>query len=567
MKKRAIQFLYILMTLVFLASMTSLALAAPSAQEEEEGNTVVDVAVADGRFTTLVTALEAADLVSVLQGEGPFTVFAPTDDAFAALPEGALDSLLSDVPQLTSVLLYHVVEGNVPSSEVVNLDNVQTLADNMLLDVTVDGSTVQIGPATVIQPDVEASNGVIHVIDTVLLPPAGEDAMMEEGAAMAETEAVTETETMTGTMAVEEGAMMEAAMPAACAQDYTVQAGDSLSTIAQQFYGTPGQYTLILEATNEAAAENSSYSTIADENIIEVGQVLCIPAGTGASVSAPAAAEEGEAAMEEGGEMMAETSMSDVPEGMSKLRFENFAFVDLVVDIVGPSRETLVVPPQGTNDFILEPGAYNYQGHQPGGAFAVTPGSFELAAGEALSLSCSDSKACITLPLATMEATQTVTATETVTPTQTVTATETVTPTAAMDIVDTAVAAGSFSTLASLLEAAGLVETLKGEGPFTVFAPTDEAFAAVAPETLAALQSDIEQLNDVLLYHVVGGKLMAADVVSQESLATANGASLPVVVDGATVTVGEATVVTPDVEASNGVIHIIDTVLIPPETE
>jgi uncharacterized surface protein with fasciclin (FAS1) repeats len=136
-----------------------------------------------------------------------------------------------------------------------------------------------------------------------------------------------------------------------------------------------------------------------------------------------------------------------------------------------------------------------------------------------------------------------------------------------MDIVDTAVAAGSFSTLASLLEAAGLVETLKGEGPFTVFAPTDEAFAAVAPETLAALQSDIEQLSDVLLYHVVGGKLMAADVVSQESLATANGASLPVVVDGATVTVGQATVVTPDVEASNGVIHIIDTVLIPPATE
>lgn len=135
------------------------------------GADIVDTAVAAGSFSTLVAAVQAADLVDTLKSPGPFTVFAPTDDAFAALPAGTLDSLLlpENKGQLTRILTYHVVAGNFPASQLVGKHGTLT---------TVEGSTVRINgrdgvrvnSSTVITPDVFASNGVIHVIDRVLLP-------------------------------------------------------------------------------------------------------------------------------------------------------------------------------------------------------------------------------------------------------------------------------------------------------------------------------------------------------------------------------------------------------------
>jgi uncharacterized surface protein with fasciclin (FAS1) repeats len=130
------------------------------------------------------------------------------------------------------------------------------------------------------------------------------------------------------------------------------------------------------------------------------------------------------------------------------------------------------------------------------------------------------------------------------------------------DIVDVAVGAGSFNTLAAALEAADLVDTLKGEGPFTVFAPTDEAFAAIPQDKLDALLADKEELTAVLTYHVVPGKVMAADVVDLDSATTVQGGTLAIsTADG--VKVDGAKVVKTDIEASNGVIHVIDSVLMP----
>jgi uncharacterized surface protein with fasciclin (FAS1) repeats len=131
-------------------------------------------------------------------------------------------------------------------------------------------------------------------------------------------------------------------------------------------------------------------------------------------------------------------------------------------------------------------------------------------------------------------------------------------------IVDVASEAGTFTTLLQAAEVAGLVDTLAGEGPYTVFAPSDDAFAAVDQETLDGLLADPDALADVLLYHVVPGEYMAADVVTLESATTAQGADLPITVDGDTVMVGDATVTATDIQASNGVIHVIDTVLLPP---
>jgi uncharacterized surface protein with fasciclin (FAS1) repeats len=293
--------------------------------EMEEAGTIVDVAVEAG-FSTLVTAVQEAGLVETLSSEGPFTVFAPTDDAFAALPEGLLDTVLADTDLLTSILTYHVVAGEVPAATVVTLDSAETLQGESVT-ITVDDGSVMVNQANVIQTDVDASNGIIHVIDAVILPPSVADALAAADDAMDEEEA--------------------------------------------------------------------------------------------------------------------------------------------------------------------------------------------------------------------MDA----------------------------DIIATATEAGSFTTLLTAIEAAGLTETLMGDGPFTVFAPTDEAFAAVDEETLNGLLADPEALAQVLLYHVVEGAVPAADVVTLESATTAQGSDVEITIDGDTVVLnGVANVVQTDIETSNGIIHVIDAVLLPPSS-
>jgi uncharacterized surface protein with fasciclin (FAS1) repeats len=143
--------------------------AAPPAASAD----IVDVAVSAGSFTTLVAALQAADLVGALQGDGPFTVFAPTDAAFAALPDGTVDSLLKpeNKEQLQAVLLYHVVPGQVMSVDLSGTVNAETL-QGATVEIVASSSGVTVNGANVVSADVVASNGVIHVVDAVLLPPA-----------------------------------------------------------------------------------------------------------------------------------------------------------------------------------------------------------------------------------------------------------------------------------------------------------------------------------------------------------------------------------------------------------
>jgi len=262
---------------------------------------IIETADANGSFTTLLAALDAASLTSALEGEGPFTVFAPTDDAFAALEPAFLDYLLANPDVLSEVLLYHVVAGAVNSTDVVALTEVETLQGSMV-DITVNGG-VMIDGANVVSVDIEASNGIIHVIDAVMLPP-------------------------------------------------------------------------------------------------------------------------------------------DV-----------------------------------------------------------------------------------------------------------------------LDIVGTATSAGSFTTLLAALDAASLTSALEGEGPFTVFAPTDDAFAAVDPAVLDWLLDNPSALSEVLLYHVVAGELNSTDVVALGSIETLQGGNLTIT-EGS-VLVDGATVLLADIEASNGIVHVIDSVLIP----
>jgi transforming growth factor-beta-induced protein len=296
-------------------------------EEPEMSKTIVDIAVEDGRFTTLVAAVQAAGLVDTLNSEGPFTVFAPTDDAFAALPAGTVEGLLADIPALTDVLLYHVVPGKVMAADVVGLNgqSAETALAGKSISIKVDGDKVILNDnVNVIITDIEASNGVIHVIDSVLMPPSDE--------------------------------------------------------------------------------------------------------------------------------AMSEDAMSEK-----------------------------------------------------------------------------------------------------------------------MDIVDTAVADGRFTTLVAAVQAAELVDTLKSEGPFTVFAPTDDAFAALPAGTLDSLllPENKQQLTDILLYHVIPGKVMAADVVGldgQSAETALAGKSISIKVDGDKVILNDSVnVIITDIETSNGVIHVIDAVLLPPQ--
>jgi uncharacterized surface protein with fasciclin (FAS1) repeats len=134
---------------------------------------IVDTAVAAGTFKTLVAAVTAAKLVDTLKSKGPFTVFAPTDEAFAKLPKGTVEGLLKDIPKLTAVLTYHVVAGKVPASDVVQHTKLTTIQGQ---DVKIDAAkwhlhkSVKVDDANIVKADIETDNGVIHVIDKVLLP-------------------------------------------------------------------------------------------------------------------------------------------------------------------------------------------------------------------------------------------------------------------------------------------------------------------------------------------------------------------------------------------------------------
>jgi uncharacterized surface protein with fasciclin (FAS1) repeats len=152
-----------------LAYMLFVGLTAVSANDHHEKKDIVDTAVAAGSFKTLAAALQAAGLVETLKGNGPFTVFAPTDEAFAKLPAGTVDALLKDKAKLTKILTYHVVAGNVMAKDVVKLKEAKTVQGSSAKIMVKDGK-VMVDNANVIKTDIVASNGVIHVIDSVIMP-------------------------------------------------------------------------------------------------------------------------------------------------------------------------------------------------------------------------------------------------------------------------------------------------------------------------------------------------------------------------------------------------------------
>jgi len=158
-----------LVSVVAVLAISVLSFALTESMNRMEKKNIVETAVAAGQFNTLVTAVKAAELVETLSGPGPFTVFAPTDDAFAKLPEGTVEKLLQNTDKLKAILTYHVVAGKYMASDVVSMDSVATV-NGQKITIKVEGDTVMVDNAKVIKTDIECTNGIIHVIDSVILP-------------------------------------------------------------------------------------------------------------------------------------------------------------------------------------------------------------------------------------------------------------------------------------------------------------------------------------------------------------------------------------------------------------
>jgi transforming growth factor-beta-induced protein len=414
--------------------------------------TIADLVVGNPDFDTLEAAVVAADLADTLAGPGPFTVFAPTDEAFAKLPAGALDALLADKDELTKVLTYHVVSGKVDAATVVTLDKATTLEGDDITIEVVAGGVVLNGSVKVTATDIAADNGIIHVIDAVLMPPVP-----------VEPDPKSITAIVVGS---DDFDTLETAVVAA----------DLADTLAG-----PGPFT-VFAPTDAAFAK--------------------LPAGVLDALVADK-------------DELTKVLTHHVVSG--KVDAATVVTLDKATTLEGDDITIEVVD----GDVVLN------------GSVKVTATDIEAANGIIHVID------AVLMPPADEPEPQTIT--------------------------DIVVANEDFDTLEAAVVAADLAGTLAGEGPFTVFAPTDAAFALIPAATLQGLLADKEALSDVLLYHVVGDRKLAADVVASTHLVMANGAIAPIsTVGGAHI--GAAAITMTDIAASNGVIHVIDAVLLPPPT-
>jgi transforming growth factor-beta-induced protein len=426
----------------------------------EDPKSIAETAQEAGVFTTLLTAIDAAGLTEDLMGEGPFTILAPNDDAFADLPDGTVESLVEDAQNggslLANILTLHVISGAILSSDLVDGGSAETL--NGTLSVSV-GDTVTFTSgdtvATVLTADVIASNGVIHIIDTVLLPVEPEALNLVETAEAA------------GNFTI-----LLAAVEAAGLAPLVL--GDSPLTILAP---TDDAFAALPEGTvdtllADAAEGGNKLAGILSLHAIE-GSVLSTDLEDGANVTTL------------GGSLTVNVSEDGV----------TFTSGNIVANVISAD----ILASNGVIHAIDQ---------------VLLPPEPEL----------------VSIPA-------------------------------------TAEAAGNFMTLLAAVEAAGLTDTLLGPGPFTVLAPNDDAFATLPEGTVQALLDDAAndgtQLADILTLHVINGSVLSTDLMNGP-VETLNG-TLTVNTDNGVVftTAAEntATVIAADITASNGVIHVIDKVL------
>ncbi len=424
--------------------------------------TIVDVAVDAGNFTTLVAALQATGLDATLaDASASFTVFAPTDDAFALLGQETIDALLADTETLSDILTYHVISGEVNAETAISLAGTTVeMVNGDSLGLSLDGDSLLVNAATVITTDIQTDNGIIHVIDAVLLPPAD----METS-----TSNIVDTAVANGGFTTLVAALQATGLDAVLADEsatYTV------------FAPTDDAFALIGADTIATLLENTDVlSDILLQHVI---------AGSIDSVTAYSL-----------NGVMAETASGASIE----------VKINTSTDMLTFGGANIIIKDIYTSNGIIHV------------IDAVIVGDVDV-------------------------------------------------PTPPMSLVDVAVANGSFTTLVSALQATGLDTVLADlDTDYTVFAPTDAAFALLPEGTVASLTT--EQLSSILLYHVVPGKVMSDAAISvaqssENTVETANGSNIALSFANSTLFANGARISTADVMADNGIIHVVDNVILPP---
>jgi len=550
----------------------------PTGPETPADQTIAELAESNENLTVLFQALQDANLAETLNGAGPFTVFAPTDDAFNALPPDVLSSLSND--ELAQILSFHVVaDAEIASTDLAPTQDVTSLLGEPLL-VESDGGVTVNNTANVQQADVEASNGIVHVIDEVLLPSGFRDAnivdqAVELGSFTTLVDALDQTG-LTTTLLYKGDFTVFAptddafnSLPAGTLENLTVEQLTEILT----YHVIPSE-VFAGDLSTEQAVETLSGETV----FITKDESGTVTINNGSTV-VTADVDVSNGVIHAVDQVLLPDSFANVEANISK-RF-NLSTLSGAIETAGLQAALQ----DGQTEFTIFAPLNSAFADLPAGTLeSLTTDqladilSFHVIAGNTiLAEDLAETQDVESLLgedlLVETDGSQVTVNNSAIVETANIEGTNGVIhiidgvllPRGFRDanIVDQAIELGSFATLVDAVDQVGLTTTLQFKGDFTVFAPTDQAFANLPAGTLESLTD--EQLTDILTYHVLPSEVFAMDLNSEQTVAALNGDSLFITKDGSgTVTINNgSTVVTADVDVSNGVIHAIDGVLLP----
>jgi uncharacterized surface protein with fasciclin (FAS1) repeats len=544
-----------------------------------EPNTVVEIVLNSATHNTLEAALVAANLTQTLSGVGPFTVFAPTDAAFAALPAGTLTELLNDPNgELTDILKYHVVAGKALSSDLSNNQELITLLGKNVT-VTINSSGVFINDAKVTIANVVAKNGVVHIIDAVLIPAEETPATVVDIVVNSPSHNTLEAAVIAANLA---GALSGVGPFTVFAPTDAAFNALPAGTLTNLLADPSGKLTDILKFHVVAAKALSTDLTDGQQITTLLGDKLTVVKNSngvfinGAKVTV-ADVEAGNGVVHVIDAVLIptpETVVNIIVDSESHSTLEAAVIAAELVDalssqgpftVFAPVDAAFNALPEGTLDALLADPSGKLTDILKYHVVAAKALSTDLTNGQEITTLLGD-KLTVTINangvfindakviMADLKAKNGVV--------HVIDAVLIPTPETVVNII---VDSESHSTLEAAVIAAELVDALSSQGPFTVFAPVDAAFDALPEGTLEALLADPSgDLTNILKYHVVAAKALSGSLTNGQEITTLLGEKLTVTINSNGVFINNAKVIAADIMAKNGVVHVIDAVLLPP---
>ena len=588
-------------------------------------NTVYDIVSNSPDHTSLKTAIDACSLATTLSASGPFTLFAPTDAAFNALPSGTLAALLNDLPLLTNILLHHVVGDSVTSGMLTNGQIVTTLLGTDVT-VTINSSGVFIDNAQVTVADITADNGVVHVIDAVLLPNPGctdpnalnydSTAILDDGSCQYATNTVHDI-VVTST----DHSLLEIAIDT-CGLSTTLAGPGPFTLFAptDAAFNALGSGTILSLLNNVPLLTDILLHHVVGDSVMSTmlsnGQIVTTLLGTDVTVTINTSGVFIDNAQVTVADIVADNGVVHVIDAVlipnpgctdpNAINYDPNAIFDdgscqyatnTVYDVVVTSPDHGVlevgIDTCGLDGYLSGPGPFT--------VFAPTDAAFNalgpvtllalladlpqltnilkhhVVADSVMSGMLSNGQLITTLFGA--DVTVTIGPSGVFIDNALVTVADIVADNGVVHVIDAVLLppappttnsvydiisnSTDHTTLTLAIDTAGLAGTLKGSGPFTVFAPTDDAFNLLPSGTIAALLSDLPQLTDILKHHVVGDSVMSGMLTNGQTVTTLLGTDVTITINSSGVFIDNALVTVADIVGDNGVVHVIDAVLLP----